>query len=106
MFTPQQSADAVRKLADAQQRNQVIPFDQGLPDRANKEVLWSLYGVIDTCEIIVIAKHRDQEFGAAGLSPLIYPHMADRIFGMDVDDRSFAGQLADELWPLIEAAIK
>lgn len=106
MPTKQESTDAIRKLADAQLRKQVITFDQGLPDRANKEVLWSLYGLIETNEIVVIARYRDLEFGLAGPSPLIHPGMIDRIFGMDVDDRSFAGSLADALWPMIEEATR
>jgi hypothetical protein len=78
--------------------NQVIAFDQDIPDKEYPYILCSMWGVIPTNEIFVRLTNGDVSFVASVVSPLELPSMADRLFGMDVDDANAAGSLADELW--------
>lgn len=87
------------------QREKVIPFDDGMPDNEVKEVMWRRYGLIETNEIVVTATFRDRVFAIARESSLSWPGMIDRLFGIDVDDARLAGELADELWPLVKQTV-
>ena len=99
------SDQVLSRLAQAKADMKAICFGEGMRDKEQPEVMWSQYGLIDTNEIVVIARYCALEFAIVGPSPLIYPAMADRIFGMDLADMDFALSLADRLWPVVRPHI-
>jgi hypothetical protein len=78
--------------------NQVIVFEEGLPDKEFPYIVCSMWGAIPTNELFVRLTNGEVSFVDCVPSPLEVPAMADRRFGMDVEDASAASQLADRLW--------
>jgi hypothetical protein len=78
--------------------NACIVYHENLPDPEYPEVKCSIYGVPKTNELFVRIWKGSVSFVAAVPSPLEFPVMADRIFGMDVADHAVAFGLADQLW--------
>lgn len=105
-YTQQASDQALERLHKAIHLREAISFREGLVDQENKEVLWSLHGLIKTNEIVVVARYRNREFAIAHNSRLLYPVMADRVFGMDIGDEALSEELSHRLWALVEAAIE
>jgi len=75
-----------------------IDYGSGLTDKEYPEIVWSMYGLPSTNEVAVIAKVGSLELGLAHVSSLVWPAMADRIFGIDIDDQRLALWLSKELW--------
>jgi hypothetical protein len=75
-----------------------IVYHENLPDPEYPEVTCSIYGVPKTNELYVRITNGRVSFVAATASPLDYPAMADRIFGLDVLDHAVAFGLADRVW--------
>lgn len=67
-------------------------------DKEYGDIQWTVFGAIDTNEVIVRATVNDRHFYHAAPSPLAFPPMADRIFGIDVVDDRLAQHLSGELW--------
>lgn len=86
------------RLAQIVNSDRVILFYKNSPDKEHPEVLWSVYGATDTNEIIVCARRGSLAFFHSGPSPLIWPAMGDRIYGIDVSDEATAQKLGIELW--------
>jgi hypothetical protein len=100
------SETILERLQGAIHSKNVIPFFTERPDNYSPGVFWSIYGLVDTNEIVVVARHGDRKFATAGPSPLLYPAMIDRLFGMDVDDQAYAQELSHQLWPTVEKYLK
>ena len=66
----------------------------------------SIYGVPKTNELFVRIANGKISFVAVAPSPLEFPVMADRIFGMDVADHAVAFGLADKLWEQHRAELR
>ncbi|HWA84997.1 MAG TPA: hypothetical protein VG710_02145 [Opitutus sp.] len=75
-----------------------IPYEEDLPDREFPHVTCSIYGVPKTNELFVRLSNGTVSFVSVTNSPVEYPQMADRIFGIDVEDAQVAFHLADQLW--------
>jgi hypothetical protein len=67
-------------------------------DKDFPEIRWTIFGAPNTDEIIVRAQVHGKSFYMAGASPLLYPSMIDRIFGIDIDDHALASSLSNQLW--------
>lgn len=67
-------------------------------DKDFPEIRWTIFGAPTTNEIIVRAQVQGQSFYMAGASPLAYPLMEDRIFGIDVSDDHLARALSNQMW--------
>lgn len=96
-----ESEPILERLKAAVTAGRVISYGNDTPDKECPEVRWAWFGLIDTNEIVVVAQYRDLEFAIAEPSPLIYPAMADRIFGIDVADGNLTMELSKRLWPKI-----
>lgn len=75
-----------------------IDYGSGFTDNDYPEIVWSMCGLPETNEIAVIAEVGNLKLGMAHVSSLVWPAMADRIFGIDVDDQRLALWLSNELW--------
>ena len=67
-------------------------------DKKFEQIQWTVFGAIETNEVIVRATVKGQHFYRAAPSPLLYPWMVDRRFGIDVADNALAEHLSNELW--------
>ena len=74
----------------------IVYFTTG--DRDHPEIEWRVYGHPPTRQIIVRARVGEKQFFASRTSPLAYPLMEDRVFGIDVADSDVADTLSAELW--------
>ena len=79
-------------------REEVISQVNACPDKQYPEVTWVQYGIVPTNQVAVIASCGPAKFFAMAPSPLLWPGMADRIFGTDVADLQLGQALADHLW--------
>jgi len=75
-----------------------IPFHDNLPDKEYPYIQLSIYGSIKTNELFVKITNGEAVFVEAIPSPLISPSMANRIFGMDVEDSQVAFGHAEMMW--------
>lgn len=75
-----------------------IVYHENIPDREFSEVTCSIYGVPKTNELFVRITNGRASFVACAESPVSFPTMADRIFGLDAEDYAVAFRLADKLW--------
>jgi hypothetical protein len=78
--------------------NACIVYHEGIPDREYPDVKCAIYGDPKANELFVRLSHGSVSFVAVAPSPLDYPVMADRVFGLDVADHAVAFGLADKLW--------
>lgn len=69
-----------------------------MPDREYSRITCSIYGVPKTNELFVRLTNGVLSFVGVTSSPVLSPAMADRIFGIDVDDSNAALALAEKLW--------
>lgn len=68
------------------------------PDKEFSRLQWTVFGAIETNEIIVRASVSGTHFYHSEPSPLLFPLMIDRRFGIDVMDDALAQRLSNELW--------
>lgn len=93
--TPEQ---VVRRLEKAFSQGHAIDFDNGLPDKEFPEMTWFVYGLHPSNELVVLVSVGMVRLGIAGPSPLLYPWMVDRLFGIDLVDGIAAMELGKQLW--------
>ena len=86
------------RLAALITRQGTICFCRGYPDTVIPTVRWSVFGIPITNEVVVKADNGRVSYYHSEVSPLLYPPMADRIFGIDVCDDALAKKLGCELW--------
>lgn len=67
-------------------------------DKEYGQIQWTVFGAIETNEVIVRATAGGRHFYRSAPSPLLVPLMADRRFGIDVADNALAEHLSNELW--------
>ena len=89
---------AAERLTKMIEGKKVIPFHLEMPDKEYPDIKCSIYGAIQTNELFVRLVGNGREFVEAVDSPLLFPCMVGRIFGMDVQDHSCAFALADKMW--------
>jgi len=88
----------VRRVDEALASSRAIAYCDESPDNEHPEITWQIFGLMDTNEIAVVARCGELRVGICRESGLVYPGMADRIFGIDVSDQQLAMQLCSELW--------
>lgn len=74
-------------------------------DKEYSQIVWAVFGAIETNEVIVRASVKGQHFYHSAPSPLLVPLMVDRRFGIDVADKALAEHLSNELWARDGAAM-
>lgn len=87
-----------QRLQRLLQANGCIVYHNELPDPEFPTVKCSIYGAPKTNELFVRLTNGVVGFVAVAQSPVVFPVMADRIFGLDVLDHAVAFELADLLW--------
>lgn len=92
------SDDPAARLAQLLQTKSCIVYDEDLPDREQPTVRYSVYGAPKTNELFVRVSNGSLAFVAVAQSAVLFPLMADRIFGLDAADERVALELADALW--------
>lgn len=92
------SVSVIDRLDGAVVRGRAIKFCDESPDNEYPEISWQIFGLTDTNEIAVVARCGELRIGICRESGLLYPAMADRMFGIDVADQQLAMQLSDKLW--------
>ena len=75
-----------------------IPYMMDNADREFPAVRWCVYGAPDTGELFVSVTNGTVMFVRAVVSDLLFPPMADRVFGIDVRDLRLAGDLTAAMW--------
>jgi hypothetical protein len=92
------SEEVLARVDAALLAKQAIEFSEPMPDDEHPEILWTIFGLIETNEIAVVTRCGSARVGVCSPSPLFHPGMADRIFGIDVSDMALARELSDTLW--------
>jgi hypothetical protein len=87
-----------QRLRRVIQSNGGIVYHHELPDPEYPFVKCSIYGSPKTNELFVRLTNGPVEFVGVAPSPVTFPVMADRIFGLDALDHAVAFELADRLW--------
>lgn len=93
-----QKTAAELRLERLLRANACIVYHDNLPDRDYPQVKCSIYGAPKTNELFVRISNGRVSFVAVAASPVEFPVMADRIFGLDAADHAVAFGLADQLW--------
>ena len=94
-LTPEATA---QRVEEALEQGAAIQFAEGMTDRFFAEITWSIVGLPQTNEIVVIVKVGDLQLALADQSPLLVPSMAERLFGLDISDQRLAERLSEMLW--------
>lgn len=92
------TSSPAERLARLLSANSGICYYQDLPDKEFPDVKCSIYGAPKTNELFVRLSNGRVSVVAVAPSPVIFPTMTDRIFGMDAADHAVAFALADRLW--------
>jgi len=85
--------------------NGCIVFEDNLPDREFPHVKCSIFGAPKTNELFVQLSNGKVSFVGVAVSELLFPVMADRVFGIDAADHAVAFELADRIWDKNRAAL-
>ena len=80
------------------QAKSLIPFMENTPDSDVEGMLWFIYGHPAKNEIVVALIRGPESLIAAVPSPVLYPRMAERIFGLDMDDMRVAEELSHAIF--------
>ncbi len=95
---PPSQDTAAARLTALLATTKYIPFEIDIPDKEYAYIKLSIYGAIETNELFVKLTNGNVVFVEVVESPLDYPRMGDRIFGMDASDAQVAFALATRLW--------
>ncbi|PTY04254.1 hypothetical protein DB347_20370 [Opitutaceae bacterium EW11] len=95
---PNDATSPAARLEQHLRSKSCIAYEENLKDREYPFVTCSIYGAPKTNELFVRLTNGQISFVDVTQSPLLYPAMADRIFGMDVADSQVAFGLAEKLW--------
>jgi len=91
-------SDDAKRLRQLIKAGRVIPYLVDNADREHPSVRWCVYGAPDSGELFVSATSGSTVVVRAVKSELVYPPMADRIFGIDVRDLRTAGDVSAAIW--------
>jgi hypothetical protein len=99
-FASQSNEDAspAARLDHYLKANACIPYEENLKDREHPHITCSIFGVPKTNELFVRITNGTLSFVEVTPSPVAFPVMADRVFGIDVADAHAAFALAEKLW--------
>ena len=86
--------------------NALMPYMENTPDKDAEGLLWSIYGHPPTNELIVALSTSAEWIIAAVPSPVLYPAMADRVFGIDRDDMQAAEYLSHVVFQKYQTRVK
>lgn len=95
---PDVGEPAAEKLARLIQAKGCIVYHEDMPDREYPQIRCSIYGAPKTNELYVRLTNGSVTFVETTESSVLFPPMADRIFGMDVLDHRIAFGLAEQMW--------
>jgi hypothetical protein len=84
--------------AELLKTGKIIPFFENRPDQEYHQIKWSAYGLIKTNELALFVENEKSVYHIKGKSPLFYPPMENRVFGLDVADAGALSVLCEKLW--------
>ena len=76
----------------------LIPYMEDIGDKEDPLVCWSVYGNPETNEIVVKLTGENYMLIGAKPSEVLFPAMADRIFGIDMVDQLLAEAMSLEMY--------
>ncbi len=78
----------------------LIPYVEDAKDVDYPDIRWSVSGNTETNQlhIKVLNASTSLEFEDVIDSPVVVPHMSERIFGIDIRDNTVARQHSDKMW--------
>lgn len=82
------------------------PYSENNPDREIKDLFWSTIANIETGEIFVQAKFKDNEWSDSFFTPVYWPHIRDRVFGIDISDQQCINHLSEIMFDNIKDELK
>jgi hypothetical protein len=98
-MNPNQVPEAAERLERLLESNRdIIVFHADLPDKEYPHVKCSIFGATKTNELFVKLTNGKVTYVEAFKSGLACPAMADRVFGMDVQDSNDAFARAEQMW--------
>jgi hypothetical protein len=97
--------NAADRLAALLKEDACIPYIVDSPDKEYRYITLSVYGAPKTNELFIRLSNGEVPFVEAIPSPLIYPFMIDRIFGMDTMDQDAAITHALAMWERHKGAL-
>ena len=70
--------------------------------------MWEVWGLIDSEEICVVLHDEESGIKLAKKckSPVTYPHMCDRVFGIDVSDLQLSKDMSNEIFEEYNNGVK
>ncbi len=77
---------------------QLIPYMEDVEDAEDLQVRWSIYGNPKTNEVLVRLAGEKATLIGAKPTEVLYPAMADRIFGIDIADEHLAESMSLEMY--------
>ena len=69
-------------------------------DKELQHVMWEVWGLMESEEICVVLRDEESDIVMAKKckSPVVYPHMCDRHFGIDVSDMQLSKDMSNEIF--------
>jgi hypothetical protein len=95
---PDAAVPAAVRLDRLIQAKSCLVYHEDIPDREYPQIRCSIYGAPKTNELFVKLTNGPVTFVETAESGVLFPPMADRIFGMDVVDHQIAFELAERMW--------
>jgi hypothetical protein len=102
---PSPTPNDAERLAALLKADACIPYVVDSPDHEYRYITLSVYGAPKTNELFIRLTNGEVSFVEAIPSPLIYPFMEDRIFGIDVMDDEAAITHALGMWERYKQAL-
>lgn len=75
-------------------------------DKENKNLKWKCYGDYERNTLILELSDGRKKFYGEVESPVKYPAMVDRRFGIDVSDQTVVDQLSNDMWDKVKDLFK
>ena len=79
-------------------KNALIPYQENATDKEYPQISYWVYGAPKTGELFIKITNGKASFVKAIPSPVAYPQMSDRRFGIDEADLQASFEAADALW--------
>ena len=89
------TSDEFETLKAAQQ---LIPYMEDVKDKEDPQVCWSVYGNPQTNEILVRLAGEKATLIGAKPTEVLFPAMADRVFGIDMADEQLAEAMSLDMY--------
>ena len=76
----------------------MIPYHDNIEDKEYPDIKWFCYGEPTTNELHIWAKYKDTVYKRIVKSPVNFPAMSNRIWGIDVMDEAKARKVSEQIF--------